>query len=76
MISTEQLSYHKADRTLSAEVSDLQIEPLPEVIEVFSYHTGVVKRFAHVKTEKDREGDVLRWVYRTDDGLRLVIFND
>jgi len=90
-ISTSRLSYDAATGIFAAEASDL---PDPSRVyddacdvgyTLVSHRTGTEIVFAHVDTVKDREGDIMYFVFKPADfrlhaslrdSLVLHIFND
>lgn len=81
MLNTNQFTFDKTRKTLTAEASSL-----PDAdwsfrhLTIQSVHTGKRVFFEWVKTERDWEGDIMAWVYRPVDKKvnvkTLVIFND
>ncbi len=69
--------YDAARRTLTAEASCLGhlVGVSYDHVDVRSDKTSTVKRFRYAYTNRDGEGDVTGWMYRSGD-LTLVIYND
>jgi len=63
-------------RTYVSEASDLRLRKLPGTIQIQNRITGETDSFSNPQAEKDREGDIVKWVYRGPVGKTLVIYND
>lgn len=78
-LSTQTMLFNARQSVLSGEASTLEFTPVPAV-EVVSHFTGRKEIFRLVETVRDREGDVMHWVYAPlSAALRvaeLLIFND
>ena len=75
---TDNLHYHKEDKTLSAEMSDLPPGfSTKHTIIVYNPKTGNTKTFTHYGNDVDGSGeDVYGYKYRSQDGIELLIIND
>lgn len=74
-------SWHKADNTIVAEISDLCMPPrMPQALAILSHHTGKTQTFIHYKPHKDHEGDITHWEYHATDPQckirKVILFND
>lgn len=48
-----------------AFASDLQLDRIPLTLTLKSHKTGTMKGFIRSRTERDAEGDVVYWEYKT-----------
>ena len=71
------LVWHKGLRTFSTEASSLRFPYMPERI-LITCKGGDAngKMFKRYYTDRDTEGDVNLWCYKSDCGILLKIFND
>lgn len=71
------LSYHKERRTFAIEDSTLGLPDIHRKLIIKVAANGHTKMFTGTKRVTDREGDVMWWEYKSDDGkFTLKIFND
>lgn len=77
-LKLEQFHWHKDTRTLTAEVSKLELfAKLPDYITILNPNTNQSRIFRYLSTEKDDEGDIKSWRYENlSHGLKLTIWND
>ena len=71
------LSWNRKTKTLSTEMSDLQITSIPPQLAVYSTATGVTKVFTYIDRFLDETGeDLAGWKFGDSEGRTLIIFND
>ncbi len=69
--------WHKTSKTLTAEVSELKMDQLPQFITIHNDKTNEERRFCYMRTDKDQEGDIQAWYYyNSQSDIKLVIYND
>lgn len=74
-LRVDQFTWHKKDKTLTAELSDLGNVELGNILTIEG-HTKVLV-FKHIYTDRDIEQDVRYWEYRNDEsGFTVKIWND
>lgn len=86
MYSTKNFSYLKESQTLMAEASELQklqpAAPIGKSMIIKSERTGLEAEFVFDHLERDREGDIMVWVYTQSQAgpkvpiNNVVVFND
>lgn len=78
MLSLERFRWDKNRKTLSAEISDLNIQVF-KTIEIRSHKTGVVEKFSLSETIMF-DGDLVCWTFLPINKnlpiQKVVIFND
>ena len=77
------LGYDKSNKTFSCEDSDLQCAGIDNGIADLSNqfmleidenkHTRI---FKYSRVEKDDEGDIQYWEWKSKDGFTFIVFND
>lgn len=76
-IPLDKFLWNKETRVLTAEISDLQVQSLPKLIEVYNDNTKQERKFHYMQTKKDAEQEIVSWdYYNSKDNIKLVIFND
>lgn len=85
------LIFHKGDNRISfkrytfpgglftAEASTLEwpVGRVPQAFQVFVEASGNTKTFRYKGRQTDREGDVMWWIYKADEGtFEFRVFND
>ena len=77
------LMWHKDVKVFSIEASSLfNADACPmstygyRHIDIYVPASGNKKRFFEFGTERDNEGEVMCWVYRTTDEFELRVYND
>lgn len=79
VVSSHRLHYDAATQTFSVDASDLQGPPClwsQSRIDIRSIKTGDMRRFAILRLERDREGEIVSKVFTGPGQLKLVIYND
>lgn len=74
--ASDLFSWTKETKTFATEASTLQLRDTPNRIGIRSIKTGAVKPFKYLKEVVSGEGELISSHYESDDGIRLVIFND
>jgi hypothetical protein len=74
-IKTSELTWRAFNKTLSGSAVALGREGRYESLRVSSSHTGKVKTFTW-SHEELVGGEVVAWVYRSEDGMRLRVTNN
>ena len=64
------------NRRFVAEASDLKAYTFNSYITLVNPKTGGEKAFDLVSVNRDADQDVRYWLFRSDDGLEIQIFND
>jgi len=77
------LGYHKEDKTFCCEDSDLECAGFPDGIGQLSNSFVLeIDENKHTKTfiydfvEKDDEGEIQFWQWKSSDGFKFIVFND
>jgi hypothetical protein len=63
-------------RTYLTEASDLRLRRVPGTIQVQNRVTGDTDLFSNPRPEKNRDNEIVKWVYRGPSGKTLVVVND
>lgn len=79
-LNTNQFSFDKNDRVLSAEASTLGMFIPPYHLKIQSVHTSQIKNFRQKEEVTDAEGDIQYWVFSPDKPIKnidkVIIWND
>lgn len=71
------MTFDEATQTFITEASSIGFNGHNGFVYLYSTEMGWRDRFNHVHTQKDGEGDILKWEFEAvHDNRRLVIFND
>ena len=74
-LHVDQFTWHKAKKTLTAEVSDLWGNEMSDRL-IVEGHTRSLS-FEHVYTDRDADQDITYWEYRNGEtGIIIKIWND
>lgn len=76
MLNLKDFTFTKDNNTISTFRSDILETNIEGVMTVKSHHTGKEKEFIFNSYERDWEGDITAWVFKSNDGMKMVIFND
>jgi hypothetical protein len=82
-LNTNQFSWDKGTLTLSAEASEIEMDfCLFDTLNIKSQYTGELLTFDLRNAEKDRDGEIIRWIYAPSrhnyikTNLKVIIYND
>lgn len=78
-LSTRQFTYSKENRCFVAELSDLGLSDPPITVDLKSHRTHRTRRFVRVVDDRDAEGEVTGFCYRSWEGgdiLNILLIND
>ena len=73
------LGYDKSDKTFACEASDLDcagVKDLPHQFILQIEENGHTRIFTYVNLEKNDENEIQLWNYKSDDGIKFIVFND
>jgi len=73
------LSYNKEDKSFACDASDLDVagvKDLPHAFTLRIEENGHTRQFAYDSLEKDDEGEIQLWLYKSRDGMEFTVFND
>ena len=79
-LNSKRFRYHPESKTLSAEISELNVGAFPTVFQIKSEKTLKIAKFGYIKGTYDKWGDLLYYTYTSKDtiayGVKVKIFND
>jgi hypothetical protein len=73
------LGYNKEERHFACEASDLDcagVKDLPHEFMLKIEENGHTRIFKYTRVEKDDEGEVQLWEYKSSDDIEFIVFND
>ena len=76
MLNLKDFAFMKDRNSISTFRSDIMDVELASTMTVKSHHTGKEKEFIFNSYDRDEEGDITAWIFKSNDGMKMVIFND